>query len=90
VILRALLAFVFFALLARAVWRLIEGVVRGATGAPPRGARVRRPEPPKAVKMAQCPVCGTYVVPGKSISDVSQGRTLYFCSETCRAKYAAA
>jgi YHS domain-containing protein len=89
VLLRALLVFVFFALLARAVWRLIEGVIRGAGGAP-GGGRVRRPEPPKAVKMAQCPVCGTYVVPGKSISDVSQGRTLYFCSEACRAKYAAA
>ena len=86
-LLRALLLFFLFLLLARAVWRLIEGVVRGA-GA--QGAGPRRPSTgPTAVKMAQCPVCGTYVVPGRAIAGVSRGQSLYFCSETCRQKFAA-
>ena len=43
--------------------------------------------PPAAVKMSQCPVCGTYVVPGKAISLVSGGSPIYFDSEKCRAEY---
>ena len=90
-LLRALLLFLFFMFLARAAWRLLEGVVRGVSGdAGPRAPGGRRaPSTPPAVKMAQCPVCGTYVVPDKAISGVGRGQALYFCSEACRAKYAA-
>jgi hypothetical protein len=91
VLLRSLLLFLLFMFLARAAWRLLEGVVRGASGeAGPRSPGGRRtPSQPAAVKMAQCPVCGTYVVPDKAISGVGRGQGLYFCSEECRAKYAA-
>jgi YHS domain-containing protein len=89
VLLRALLIFLFFVLLARAVWRLLEGVVRGAMGGAP-GAGVRPAgQAPAAVKMAQCPVCGTYIVPAKALTGVSHGQVLYYCSETCRGKHAA-
>ena len=89
-LLRALLLFLFFTFLARAVWRLLEGVVRGATGGAAAGSAARRgPSAPAAVKMAQCPVCGTYVVPGKAISAISRGQAVYFCSEACRARFAA-
>lgn len=90
-LLRTLLLFLFFMFLARAAWRLLEGVVRGVSGEPgtrPPGGR-RTPSQPAAVKMAQCPVCGTYVVPDKAIRGVGRGQGLYFCSEECRAKYAA-
>jgi YHS domain-containing protein len=88
VLLRALLLFLFFMFLARAAWRLLEGVVRGVSGETgPRGRRA--PSQPTAVKMAQCPVCGTYVVPGEAIAGVGRGQALYFCSEECRSKYAA-
>jgi YHS domain-containing protein len=86
VLLRALLVFFFFLFLARAVWRLLEGVVRGAGGEPPRA---RRPAGPSPVRMARCPVCGTYVVPGRAPSEVHRGETVYFCSDACRARYAA-
>lgn len=86
-LLRTLLLFLFFFLLARAAWRLLAGVVGGASG--PSPARPHRPASPPAVKMSQCPVCGTYVVPGKAISSVSKGETVYFCSDKCRAAYAA-
>lgn len=85
-LLRTLLILVLIILVARAALRLISGVVGGATGpsVPPR-----RPASPPAVKMSQCPVCGTYVVPGKSVSGVFRGETVYFCSDKCRKAYAA-
>jgi len=91
VLLRTLLLFLLFMFLARAAWRLLEGVARGVSGdAGPRPPGGRRSTPqPAAVKMAQCPVCGTYVVPEKAIRGVGRGQALHFCSEECRRKYAA-
>lgn len=88
-LLRALLLFLLFMFLARAVWRLIEGVARGAMGSgsasgqPPSG-----PVQP-TVKMARCPVCGVYVVPSRALTGVQRGQVLYYCSEACRGKHAA-
>ena len=88
---RALLLFLFFLFVARAFWRLVEGVARGAMGegaAPPQSRR-RGPAAPAAVKMTQCPVCGTYVVPEKAVTGVSKGKVVHFCSDACRATFAA-
>ena len=86
---RFLLLMVLFVVIARIFWRFIDAIVRGASGA--GGARAgqgaRRSSPPAAVKMQQCPVCGTYVVPGKAISMVSGGEPVYFDSEKCRAEF---
>jgi len=84
---RFLLLFVLFWVIARLFWRFIDGVVKGATVPPAGGAR--RGQGPSPVKMQPCPVCGTYVVPGKAISAVSQGGPVHFCSEKCRSEYAA-
>lgn len=83
---RFLLLVVLFWVIARVFWRFIEGVVKGAT-TPPAGAR--RGAAPSPVKMQPCPVCGTYVVPGKAISAVSQGAPVHFCSEKCRSEFVA-
>jgi YHS domain-containing protein len=85
VLLRGLLLFILIWVIARAFWRFVDGVVHGATGSYVRGGGSRGT--PVSVKMAPCPTCGTYVVPGKAISATSQGRTLYFCSDTCRTQY---
>ena len=79
-----LLLFLTFAV-ARFVWRLLESVMRAASGPASPGASGGGP--PASVKMLPCPVCGTYVVPGKAISVVSGGAPVYFCSEKCRAEY---
>lgn len=85
---RALLLFLFFAFLARAVWRLLIGVVQGASTTPSAGAAGGRPTGgTPAVKMVKDPVCGTFVVPGKAVSLMVRGEPVYFCSERCRTAY---
>lgn len=82
---RFLLLLALFVVIARVFWRFIDAVVRGAAGPAPQGGR--RSGSAAAVKMSQCPVCGTYVVPGKAISLVSSGSPVYFDSEKCRAEF---
>ena len=83
---RFLLLLALFVVIARTLWRFIDAIVRGASGPAPQG---RASGPPASVKMTPCPVCGTYVVPGKAISIVSGGSPIYFDSEKCRAEYEA-
>jgi YHS domain-containing protein len=77
VILGWLLRAVLFWIVVRAILRVLGGVVQGLQ------APVR-PAAPQAVPLARDPVCGTYVVPARAITE-RQGATLhFFCSETCR------
>jgi hypothetical protein len=82
---RFILLFILFLVIARTLWRFVEAILRAASGTAPQAGT--RPGPPSAVKMSQCPVCGTYVVPGKAISIVSGGSPVYFDTEKCRAEY---
>ena len=82
---RALLILALFWVIARVFWRFVEGIVSGATAAGPQGRRAAGMQ--TGVKMLPCPVCGTYVVPGKAIMVTSGGGPVYFCSDTCRAAY---
>ncbi|MGE0042503.1 MAG: hypothetical protein AB7H88_11655 [Vicinamibacterales bacterium] len=83
---RGLLFLLLLFFLARAVWRLLEGVVSGAQ-ASSRGRRPPAPPPAPSVKMVRDPVCGTFVVPGKALSLTAGSSTAYFCSEECRSRY---
>ena len=82
---RFLLLLALFVVIAKVFWRFVDAIVRGAAGPAPQGGRRSGAAP--AVKMSQCPICGTYVVPGKAISIVSDGSPVYFDSEKCRAEY---
>ena len=82
---RFILLLLLFVTIARTFWRFVDAVVRGAAGSASPGKR--RSNVPTAVRMQQCPVCGTYVVPGKAISIVSSGTPVYFDSEKCRAEF---
>ena len=67
---------------ARAFWRLVDGIRDGLSG-PRRQDGV----PQRGVQMVRDPVCGTYVVADRAVS-ISDGRSrVYFCSTTCRNKY---
>jgi YHS domain-containing protein len=82
---RLILVFILILAAARFFWRLVESIMRAAGPAQPGAPRGGGP--PASVKMQPCPVCGTYVVPGKAISAVSNGSPVYFCSDKCRAEY---
>ena len=80
--LRYLLILVLFVIIARAFWRVVDGVIEGATGQRPRSRQVNQ-----GTKLVRDPVCGTYIVPNAGLSLTSGGSTHYFCSEGCRTKY---
>ena len=78
---RYLLIAILVLLIARAFWRLIDGIMEAAGGT----TRSRAKSP--AVKLVRDPVCGTFVAPGTSLSLTARGATHYFCSEQCRAEF---
>ena len=81
--LRIILLPILFALVARAIWTLVGGIVQGISGQPGGGVFGR------GVHMERDPVCGTYVVPGRAVR-ISDGHSqVFFCSTTCRDKYRA-
>jgi YHS domain-containing protein len=82
-VIRVLLFLILAVFVGRALWRLLEGVVEGASG-------VVRPGPPaRGVAMVRDPVCGTYVIPSRALKVGDGDRARYFCSEGCRARYRA-
>ncbi len=85
--LRYLLLLILFAIVARAFWRVVDGVLEGMRGAPPQAGRAATPAP--GVSMARDPVCGTFVVRDRAITIGAGDRRLYFCSVACRDKYQA-
>ena len=77
------LLLILIVFVARAFWRLVDGVIEGVRGEP----RTRTPE--RRVQMARDPVCGTYVVPDHALSVPEGSRRIYFCSPECRDRYRA-
>jgi YHS domain-containing protein len=80
-VIRLLLLAILVLLLARAFWRVVDGILEAAGGT--SRARPRSP----AVKLVKDPVCGTYVDPGRAVSLQVRGQTHHFCSEACRTSF---
>jgi YHS domain-containing protein len=80
-VLRILLIGILLVVVARAFWRVMDGVIEAAGGT--TRSKGRAP----AVKLERDPVCGTFVAPHTALSLTSGGSTHYFCSEQCRAKF---
>jgi len=79
--------FLVWALLLLVVWRalrsLLSGIVQGASSPPPPA-----PGPPeKGELMVRDPVCGTFVLPSRSVSMRDRAGTHHFCSDRCRQAY---
>jgi uncharacterized protein len=85
--LRPILLLLLMAFIARAAWRLLEGVVQGALGPPGPARTGAKRDGPRAVRMMQDPICGTYVVPEKAVTLTRGGQQIFFCSDACRSKY---
>jgi YHS domain-containing protein len=80
--LRLVLFLLLAVLVARAFWRLVDGIVEGV-----RGGAERPGVPERGVQMARDPVCGTYVVPERALSIADGRERVFFCSVACREKY---
>ena len=89
---RGLLFYVMLFFIARAVWRLVQGIIQGASSSSSsssgaRAASGQRAAAPPIMKLTRDPMCGTFVVPGKAVEFVRGRETLYFCSDACRRRY---
>ncbi len=82
--LRLVLILLLIIFLARAFWRLVDGVIAGMSGQP---TSRRTPVPTRGVQMERDPVCGTYVIPERAVALTDGSRRVYFCSTACRDKY---
>lgn len=80
--LRFALGALLIVMLARAFWKVVDGVVEGATGRSRGGRAAQTP-----TRLVRDPVCGTYIVPNPSLSVVRGGATAYFCSDRCLQSY---
>ena len=76
---RFLLIAVLLLLIAWAFWKVIGGIME-AFGGPVK--------PRLQVKAARDPVCGTWVATRNSLALRAGDTTYYFCSDTCRSKFA--
>jgi uncharacterized protein len=85
---RILLIFILAMLVARAFWRLVAGIIVGASTPPQRSRRPRGGPPERGVQMVRDPVCGTFLPPGNALVLTERGGAVrYFCSETCRERF---
>jgi len=82
-----LLLLVLAMVMARAVWRVIDGVMEGLSGRASRsqGGNV----PARGVQMVRDPVCGIYVIPDRAVALSDGSGRVFFCSANCRDKYRA-
>ena len=74
---RLILWAILIILLARALSRLMKGVLEGA------GYR-RGGSGPPGVALVRDPVCGVFVAPGQALAIGSGRDAKFFCSEKCR------
>jgi YHS domain-containing protein len=81
---RLALFLILAVLVARAFWRLLDGIIEGVSG-----GRRNAGAPERGVQMARDPVCGTFVVADHAITLVDGRARVYFCSDACRDKYRA-
>jgi YHS domain-containing protein len=82
-----LLLLVFAMVMARAVSRVMGGVMEGLSGRAPRSEGGNAPA--RGVQMVRDPVCGTYVIPDRAVTLSDGSGRVFFCSANCRDKYRA-
>jgi YHS domain-containing protein len=87
---RLILLLILSVVVARVFWRVVDGVVEGLTGRPGSAGRPGSTGVPgRGVQMVRDPVCGTFVVPDRSVTLTVGRERLYFCSDSCCDKYRA-
>ncbi len=79
--------YLFALLIARAVWKLVQGFMEGYAG--PAKPRSGNRSVSTSVHMSRDPVCGTFVIPNPGLAIREGSRQVFFCSADCRDKYRA-
>jgi len=82
--LRLILLVLLVVFIARSFWRIVDGIIEGASGQRPSSRA-----PTSGVPMARDPVCGTFVLPDRAVTLADGRQRLYFCSTACRDRYRA-
>ena len=77
---RIILWAVLILLVARALSRLLRGVLEGA-------GYTRGSSPQRSVGLVRDPVCGVFVVRGQALTVGTGSTTRYFCSEKCKKEW---
>lgn len=73
---------IILALLFYVLFRLVKGLIRSGTG------EVRGPSDGGVIdEMVQDPLCKTYIPRRDSVKRVIEGKTFFFCSDQCAARY---
>jgi YHS domain-containing protein len=83
--LRVILLALLILIIARAFWRVMDGVIEASGGS----GRSGRGRTTPSVKLQRDPICGTYVAPATALAHTSGATTVYFCSDRCRDEYLA-
>lgn len=78
---RVILIGILLLLVARAFWRLVDGIIESAGGTTRARAKAA------SVKLVRDPVCGTHLPPAAALTLAADGTTHYFCSEKCREQF---
>lgn len=79
--------FLIWALFLLVIWwnvRRLLFFIRQEISPPSPGARM---PPEKGEQMVRDPVCGTFVLPSRSLAINDRSGTHHFCSDACRAKF---
>src|SRR4051812_31997195 len=84
-LLRLILFVIFAVIVARAFWRLVDGILEGIGGRPRSADQVQT----HGVQMVRDPVCGTFVLPDRALTLADERGRLFFCSDACRSTYQA-
>ena len=77
--LRIALLLILIVFIARAFWRVVDGVMDGVRG---RTAPHRY-----GASMVRDPVCGTFILPDQALSLNVGSQQVFFCSAGCRDRY---
>ena len=81
--LRFALILVLILFIARAFWRVVDGLIEGLSGRP------RSQSPRRGAQMERDPICGTFVLPDRAVMLDDGSHRVFFCSPACRDTYRA-
>ena len=81
--LRLALLLILLIFIARAFWRVVDGVIEGIGGKRPAG------RDKGGVQMVRDPICGTFLLPDRALTLGDGRHQQFFCSSACRDKYRA-